>query len=537
MASEVKRGFIRIVSNYARLGFGVLLGIALVPLLLETTGEDGYAVVALFGSTIGLASIFQEIVRSSMIRELGAAYHAPSRDAFTATYNSAIVLALLAACGAAALFAALYACIPLFRVEPVQDGARALVASRGVEAFITIALAPAFNMYLVAERLVAYNFFMLVVKQAAYVGVAVWLVVARPYHTAEEALILFAWWSMAIACGWLIVSVVAIMWIDPALRPRPSKARRSYLAQIARIGGWNAATVTAMNLHFRVDAVIMNLAFGIFGSQVWGYTVQLASAVRRGVTGMTDGLDAVSARLTAHTDNEASNGSRRNAVRSLIHHSTRLHGLIAFPSMALVVALAEPILDVWIGSKLKDPAAVIPTAAILIQIVAIGTTIRGVSDGWLRILYGAGHIRQYAPIILAGGVVNPVLVIGLIFVLPSGTAELAVVGAVYTAIMAVMHGVIAPHRGARVLDIAVSDLYRPLVRPFVCTLLAAPVLMLPLLRGSWSLPYLLAVVAAYGAVYSVLVLVFVAEPADRRIVSNAIHRRFGRRGNRPTAVQ
>ena len=52
--SEAKRGLIRICANYARQVAVVLLGVALLPLLVHSLGEEGFGLVMLMGLTAGV---------------------------------------------------------------------------------------------------------------------------------------------------------------------------------------------------------------------------------------------------------------------------------------------------------------------------------------------------------------------------------------------------------------------------------------------------------------------------------------------------
>ena len=85
---------------------------------------------------------------------------------------------------------------------------------------------------------------------------------------------------------------------------------------------------------------------------------------------------------------------------------------------AFVLVLAEPILAVWLGDRLETPEQAAMAAA-LSRLVVIGATARAISDGWVRILYGAGHVRRYAPLVLAAGIANPFIAIALIYLLPA----------------------------------------------------------------------------------------------------------------------
>ena len=59
MASEAKKGLLRIVANYARLLTTLVCGLAVVPLLVAWLGDQAFGLIALMGSSIGFAALFR----------------------------------------------------------------------------------------------------------------------------------------------------------------------------------------------------------------------------------------------------------------------------------------------------------------------------------------------------------------------------------------------------------------------------------------------------------------------------------------------
>lgn len=521
MASEVKRGFVRIATNYVRLFASVLLGLFLVRLLLRSVGEDGFGLVSLFGSTVGLAAMFKEIIRASMIRELGSAYHSGDDHLFRGTYNTALAITFTVGAFVLVLFALIWVFIDLFEIKGMVGAARGLVAARAVEVFCTIALAPAFNMYLVSERMIEHNLWLLMEQRLAQFAAALWVVFLASPQSASEALILFSWSSSLLTAAGLLVACGVMMRRDRRLMPAPRLVNRDALRSILGIGGWNIAVVTAMNLHIRVNAVVMNLAFGLLANTIFGLAVQLTSYTRRLAVGVTDGLDSVSARMTSGPQSESTRLSR------LIHHSTRLNGFVTFPSTVAVVLLAAPMLQVWVGDRLENPVETIPPAALMIAILSLGIAVRSIADGWTRILYGAGHVKQYAPWVLAGGLANPILCFLLIWLL-RGESEWMAPAWAFTISVGVVHGLIIPWIGARLVSLRARDLLLPLIRPLIASLLAIPVLWAVIsLIESWTLLTLGVAVAAYGVAYLGLSSWITLTASDWQLV-----RRIFRRGGR-----
>ncbi len=528
MASEAKRGLIRIVTNYVSASTVIFLGLLIVRLLLKGTGNDGWALIALLGSTIGLASMAQQIVRSSLIRELGEAYHSGRPDHFRNVYNSALAVSAVLAMLAVGVFIVLWFVIPLFRIPPeLLSAARWLVVARGLETFASVLLAAPFNMYLVTERMVAHNAW-LIVNRLCYL-IAATLVMVPGFGDPGRGITVYALTSSGLAIGAFSVAAVVMMWIDRRLIPAPATISWEAIKSILHIGGWNAGVTTVTTLHRHLGPIIMNLGYGImglssglFGNLILGFAIQLTVSVRRLTVGMTEGLDAVSARL--------STTQSAGAIRALMHHSTRLHGLATFPVAIGVVALAEPVLRLWVGDALEDPQTTLPKAIMLIRIMTLGVIARAISDGWIRILYGAGHVRRYAPVILVGGIIHPLLALLLLVTLPTSVRYTAVAWA-YSAVLIIIHAGLVPLVGAKALQINYGQFFRPLMRPLVVALACSPILLLSTRQpDEWSFLHLVVVVGAYSIAYAAGCLMFVMDRAERIRFTKAALRRLPLRG-------
>jgi hypothetical protein len=196
----------------------------------------------------------------------------------------------------------------------------------------------------------------------------------------------------------------------------------------------------------------------------------------------------------------------------------------------MIALLADPLLRLWVGRRLEDPEASIPAAMLMIQILMIGIAVRSVSDGWMRILYGVGMVRAYAPLVLLGGVVNPLLALGLVWLLPEGSMVQMLGPSIATSgVLLIVHGLILPAITARCAGMSYGDVLLPLLRPALATLAGAIVLVVAaVLIETWTVPWLLAICAGFGAAYTVAVLAFVATPQDRQIAGRILTRLRGR---------
>ena len=520
MASELKRGIIRIGSNYVRLVSSVVLSLLFFPVLLGVIQDDGVSLVLLFGSTAGLASMFQEFVRRSMIRELGVAHHQHAPDAFRATYHSAILVSIMAAGLAALVFVALWFLIPVFDLGgatgELDGGARALLLTRGIQAVVIILTAPTFNMILIKEHMLSYNFWVLMMERGeAFIAAILlaWLLQPIYNFSIEEGVIWFSWISLGLTIIAVVIPVVMEIVRDPRLRPGVRRAQSTHVKEILKTSGWNGAIITAMNLYMRVDQIIMNLAFGLFGNLIFGFAVLMTGYGRRLTIGMTDGLDAVGARIVSNDETR---------LGDMLRHAARLHAIVAFPTGCFIAILAEPLLLLWVGPRLQDPAATAPQTAVLIQVLMAGIITRGISDAWIRSMYGAGHIRRYAPFILLGGLLNPGLAVLVIWLLPG---EIDWIGAAVasTALLVPIHGIIVPWITARITGVGLWSILSPLLRPLLASIIASSVLVAAnAMIEEWRLWHLVAVSVCFGVAYVAVSLLITFNDEDRRIIRRVV---------------
>jgi len=521
MTGEVRRGVVRIATNYGRLLANVLIGLVLVRLLLGGLGPEGYGLYSLLFSTIGFAQMFREVVRYSMNRELGVAYHDPDPDVFPRVFNSAFVLSAVLAVLAGLLFVALIFVVPLLNVPAdLVAPAQWFIVANGIYISMMVLLAPHFNMFVVSERMPLANFW-LFTERLCYLAAAVVLFVVLGISDPGRGLLLFGLVSSALATVSLWCAVATIIRLDRRLVPHPARTSRACVRSILTTGGWNAVVVTAANMHIRLDQLLMN-ALGLLANSFFGVAMQLANYGRMITVGMTDGLDAVSARL--HTT------GREGALRELLRHSTRLHAFVALPAGAVIILLAEPIVAVWLHGVDRVPASFFPIVASIVRVIAIGTMARAIADGWTRLLYGAGFVSRVAPLAVIGGLLNPLIALVMFLVLPasSGGSSLSVLhgpAIAFAASYSIVHLIALPVVVARCIGVRYTEVVGPLGRPTVATAIAAAALLIVDTQvrglGFWGL--LLAGVA-FGVTYAVCVWIMVLSGEERSILTKSLSR-------------
>lgn len=540
MASELKRGVVRIVSNYFNLFATVILGLLLVRFLLGSLGNEAFGLITLLVSGAAIPGLMRQVTSQTMIRELGAAYHAGDQHEFRTMMSSAYAVA--AGCTVVALlgFAVLFAVVPLLEIpKQLHLAARVVVVAKAAECAFIVLWSPAFNMMLVTERMATRNIYWTIFR-ASETGTAAWLVIGG-VHDAAQGIMFYGIVSAALIILFRTIATLHIALAVKGLWPDPRLIRRSAIRTLLTIGGWNVAVMMAMNLHIKIGQIIVNLAFGLVANTIMGIAIQLASYVRRLASGMTVGIDAVSARVSTRSGD--------TSVAELIRHTTKLNAFAAFPAGILLFTLAEPLASIWVRSKLSDAIVrgttltvdeQLALAADVIRVLVWGITARAISEGWSNILYGSGHIRAYAPLVILGGVCNPPLAILLIWLLPDhpGAYGIEFFGTAisFSFIFTLFHFVFLPRIASRTLGIPYANMYKPMRRPLLASLLCAPIpIAASFIITTWTLPVVLLVGALFGTAYAICTLTIVLNRVERQRLVGIIRRRLGRGRTAPAA--
>lgn len=536
MATEARRGILRILCNYARLLTTLLLGIAVVPLTIAWLGDDAFGLISFLGANLGLAAIVRQIVHQSLVRELAAAYHG-GQETMDRTYPAICRISLAAAGLTFLLFLAVALALPLFNMPDVfRRAACWFVIAQGVQSAAMVVLAPQLNIYLVLERFIGYSIWFVAVRATQIISVLVLGYILHVRDPASGLLWLGVLWSALSILGY----VIAAIWIIRVDRRFGIDLRRPQPGAIREVMGtfsWNSGAQIAMNLHEQIPQFLLNLFMGTNANAAWGLGFRLVAYIRQVTTGMQFGSDAVSARLASGTDQDAA----RSSLQRLLAQQTRLTALVSLPAAFGVLLYAFPILHLWVGDRLKDYGGVMGMAVWMARVLSLALAARAVSDTWVLVLYGAGYVRRYAPLIMLGGLIAPVLAVILMFTLPT---ELRFIGPAvgFTTAFFGLHLFGIPFITARCLDISATRLLLSLVRPLLVTAAAAgagiAVLAFNARLGDLSLfstptraagdaidPVLMMTsIGVFGLVYAPLAFLFILGPGERNRLINAARR-------------
>ncbi|MEM8836072.1 MAG: hypothetical protein AAGD00_09655 [Planctomycetota bacterium] len=514
-----RRGvLVRVTSNYARLLINISVGVAFVPVLLKAVGQEGFGLILLMGSAAGIGLIFEEVVRGSMIRELGSAWHEPGRERFPRVNAAATVLAMLLALFALLVFALMQFALPLLSIpEELMAAARWYLALEGLRAAIAVGVSPQFNFFMIDERFVSYNILRVLQRQSLLIAALAVLFASRP--SPAEGVVLYGIVNLGVTALLKTGAVGAAFALIPDMRPRLALFERGEMIAFVRLARWRLVTNLAQTMHLKLDQVLMNVFFGVVANAWFGIAMQLASYVRMIAVGITDGLEAVATRTSA----------QGNDVRSLLTLSTRLSAGVSVPACVGVAVLAPALIDLWVGKRLDDPSDTTIVAWIARALLA-GVLIRAITDAWIQVMYGAGHIRRYALHMLTGGVANVALASILASSLQTPLAYYGPALAFSIALL-VFHLLIIGRVCARVIGVSYAALLRPIGPGVLATLIATPMLFVIRPSGAWTLLDLALCAGSYGVAYAIAGAFLVIPKTLRNRLLSKVRGRGGSGGN------
>jgi hypothetical protein len=399
-----------------------------------------------------------------------------------------------------------------------------------------VVLAPQLNIYLVLERFVGYSVWFVAVRAAHIIAVLILGYLLPIRDPASGLLWLGVLWAALSMVGYLI----AAFWIIGVDRRFRIDLRRPQPGAVRAVMGtfsWNSGVQIAMNLHEQIPQFFLNIFLGTTANAAWGLGFRLVAYIRMVTTGMQFGSDAVSARLSSVADPEQA----RTSLQRLLAQQTRLTALVSLPAGFGVLLYVFPILHLWVGDTLDDYDATMGMGVWMARILSVALAARAVSDTWILVLYGAGFVRRYAPLIMIGGVTAPVVAGVLMLTLP---ADLKFIGPAigFTVVFLGLHLFGIPVITARCLHISAPRLLFSLVRPLLVTAVAAAaglgVLAANGRLGDLSLlttptraagdaidPVLmLASIAVFGLAYAPLAFLFILGPSERHRLTGAARR-------------
>ena len=471
MSDIFRRERARILSNYARLVAGLLMGLFVTRMLLSA-GEQVFGIYVTITVGIGVSIMLTELLRMGVVPVLGASVY-QGRVQDVAEFQSNLFAAFAVSFGAA-MFGALFMLalgfwvLDGFASSELETAAWIFLKLRIVMMLVIVTLTPAMAVLLVTGRQPLQNLFVFFERLSEFVGVAVplWFLSSAAYTQADR-LVQFGVGISALTCiTYFIVTWVAF---SPSsdFKPGWQIPSLSSIKILLRRIGWSSLQTISMNLYLRSDVLIVSAFLGPTGAVALGVAIRLMGYVRQATIGIVNGLDATFANLSGERRrlNEASRKSIATELR-LLSLSTSLQGGVVFQLIILLLMLREDFINVWVGNIFERSTAAdtVKDIGLLSTLLVLGMSFRSLNLGWMTAITGRGDAKHFTPWLLPGAVGNVTIIVAWVLFAPE-TFSVISVGWVFLGAQMVTHGFIIPLACARSLGCQVQTLIAPLLLP------------------------------------------------------------------------
>lgn len=197
----------------------------------------------------------------------------------------------------------------------------------------------------------------------------------------------------------------------PALRLSPSLFRRKRLRELMGFSVYSLLIDMGFRLNYQVDQLVIGTFLGVAPIAVWAPASRIVTVVQQ----LTNQLNAVLFPVVVDSDAVA----RADRLRRIFLHGTRLSLAMVLPIGVTLVALADPLIHAWVGSRVSEMQGSVP----VLQILSMAVIIRVGAGTATTLLKGGGMHRLMASVSMATGIVN--LVVSVALVRPLGLIGVA----------------------------------------------------------------------------------------------------------------
>jgi O-antigen/teichoic acid export membrane protein len=233
--------------------------------------------------------------------------------------------------------------------------------------------------------------------------------------------------------------------VFPALRIRPSLFRRARLREVTGFSIYSSVVDWANKLNYELDEVVIGVFMGAAPVAAWAVADRIISGTQR----LTNQGNAVLFPVVVDADATRQIGR----LQKVLIEGTRLSLATVLPIAAVLIVLAYPLVETWVGAKML-------VAAPVMQILAIAVALRVGNAMSTTLLKGAGQVRRVAIVNIVTGAVN--LALSAALVRPYGLIGVALGTLIPVAIASI--GVLFPDACRRV-ELPVGHAFRRAVWP------------------------------------------------------------------------
>jgi O-antigen/teichoic acid export membrane protein len=233
--------------------------------------------------------------------------------------------------------------------------------------------------------------------------------------------------------------------VYPSLAIRPALFRRSRLREVTGFSIYSSVIDWANKLNYELDEVVIGVFLGAAPVAAWAVADRIISGTQR----LTNQGNAVLFPVVVDADATQQIGR----LQKVLIEGTRLSLASVLPIAVVLIVMAYPLVNAWVGAKMI-------VAAPVIQILAVAVALRVGNATSTTLLKGAGQVRRVAIVNIVTGAVN--LVMSAALVRTYGLAGVAIGTLVPVAIASIC--VLFPDACRRV-ELTVTAGYRRAVWP------------------------------------------------------------------------
>jgi O-antigen/teichoic acid export membrane protein len=235
--------------------------------------------------------------------------------------------------------------------------------------------------------------------------------------------------------------------VYPELDIRPALFQRSRLREVTGFSVYSSIIDWANKLNYELDEIVIGVFLGAAPVAAWAVADRIISGTQR----LTNQGNAVLFPVVVDADATRQVGR----LQKVLIEGTRLSLASVLPIAVVLIVLARPLVNAWVGASML-------VAAPVIQILAVAVALRVGNATSTTLLKGSGAVRRVAMVNIVTGVVN--LLMSAALVGPFGLAGVAI-GTLIPVAVASM-GVLFPDACRRV-ELPVVQAFRRSVWPAV----------------------------------------------------------------------
>jgi len=481
--------------NYSATAIAAVVSIIATPVLIHHLGPSAFGVWAIAGSITTNLELFKFGLGTSSTRLVAYDAHRDPVAASRTLSNSLAVLGLIGLATAPIVFVIAINSPSWFSVPSDLTTATVLtVLISGLTFAISMpfdALSGALNAYQRYD-LTAMLMILLVAGSTA-LGVVV---------VIENGGLL----GLALATSTVALAVHPLRWImlrraAPELRPNLRYVERSQLRRIGALSSWMFIAQIANAMAYRFDTVITGQALGTAAVTVFIVGSRLSILSGRAVTQLSGAMGPRAAALRGLGDD--------TGMRRLLYSGTRVTLLAGVPLALVMIVLAHPIVQVWVGPGYDAGARVL----VLYSMFGVLGAFMAASE---NMVLGAGNMRVYALAFIGTAVLN--LAVSVVMVRVVGV-EGAAIGTLVASLVLVPMIVV---QSCRLSSARARSLVRATVVPHLFPAVLSIGVMFALRPYAFHLVTLLPIVAVSVGSYLAAFWFVTAGSDDRRAIRELV---------------